>query len=177
MEPPSSVRKTMAILGYINYHSLLVPSMWVHSYFLSSKLRKEFAKKFTWNPGNQKLFKFLMKVCQEAYMEGFVALVDVNLRKCLYAMVDWSFRTNCSSMILLVKYVDESGCHVKPAMCDSRVLPPSCASGSCLGELSSLAASLFAIRKIVALLPLIIYSDSLSLVCLLKRRFDSKLVL
>ena len=180
MKPPTSVKKIQEICGLLNFYSSITRSLRVHCSFLSAKLRKSsVAAGFSWTDSDQEKWEFLLQVAANANAAGFISLLDPKLKnRVCYLLCDWSREAHASSCILITKFVDKDNkLQVLPCYADSRLLPKSCLSSSCCSELASLAYSVAAVAPLLQFNATIAYTDSLSLVFLLKRRYDSKLTL
>ena len=91
---------------------------------------------------------------------------------------DYLQENNCGALLIFVKFKENGKVRTLPAAADSRQLPKSyCAKSSLLGELAAFVHGIIAMRCILEFVPFILKTDSLSLVFLLVRRFDTKIVL
>ena len=180
LKRPSSVRETMQVLGLLNFYGNIVKSLRCHSAFLSMKLRKENATaEFEWSDEDEQRWRFLLEIASQAHISGFLALLDPKLRnRCLYLKTDWCREFHSASCVIICKFVDREG-KLQCLLCfaDSRLLPKSTLASSCCAELAALSYSVAALSSFLQFNPVIAYSDSISLVYLLKRRYDPKLSL
>ena len=89
---------------------------------------------------------------------------------------DWSATTNSRNAVPLFKYTEDGVTYVKPYLYFSKLLPPSfMGKSSLLRETGSLAYGLCAIKNFISFRILSVYTDSASLVAVLRRRFESKI--
>ena len=171
---PRTIKETQRILGLIQFFSSLVPHIRVHSFFLSRKLRK--TEKFTWTSQDDEDFRLLKIAIGEAMMPGFLRLTTPCLLESadLLLLTDWAQSINVSSGVALLRYVENGQRHVVPAICCSHILPATFANhGSVIGELASLSACFLKLDRYLSPYPVIVYTDSISLVFLVQRRFQS----
>ena len=170
---PKSVKDCQKILGLLCFFKNITSRASMHSDFLYSKLRKD--QVFFWSDEDEKSLRALLKHTAEACMTGFLVLLDNSIKKVIIATSDWCKEKNSSSFICYVKYMENGELKISPAIVDSRKLPPSFAQKSSMyGELGALLSSLSFIQgPLLGPYPIMIYTDSMCLIYLVKRRFSA----
>ncbi|MEL6110735.1 MAG: hypothetical protein AAFU85_32420, partial [Planctomycetota bacterium] len=173
---PRSQRDSMRCLGLLNWLSIFIPALRVRTAFMSHKLRRE-AGEWHWSAKDEEQFRKLLHDTSESTLEGLQLLFDVTKaeRRSLHLITDWSKERNCGSAIVLVRAKIAGEYVTKVAACDSRQLPVSFQNkGSTLGEFAAVAAAMVALKACLLCSPFLLWTDSLSLIHLLARRFDTK---
>ena len=175
---PKTLKMIQRFLGYVQYYCSIVTHVRVYTFFMSLKLRLT-SGKFSWDEKDTEQYKELIEIICEAHKEGFVKAICPNIRrKQLIVSSDWAKMYNVSSLTVLVKFEENGITHCLPAIADSRCLAQSLAkAGSTTGELGSLCYGLINLRTIIQFLPITVWTDNLSLVFLLQKRFQCKVAI
>ena len=169
---PSNQRQAMRLLGISQFYGMLIPGLRVRTVFLSDKLKK--GQTWSWSEKDEANFRSLLQAIAAGHMPGLVRLLSPTLGSArqVYVQSDWAEEQHASSMIVLVKYVEDGVTKTSVACSDSRKLPDSYRQkSSCLAEFASFAFGILSLRQILLPFFFVFYTDNLALIYILASRY------